>query len=41
NFGPPTKLQADNGSEFITSVLKKTCNAFEIKLVHGRARHPQ
>ncbi|CAG8825682.1 9923_t:CDS:2, partial [Gigaspora margarita] len=41
NFGPPTKLQADNGSKFITSVLKKTCNAFEIKLVHGRARHPQ
>ncbi|KAF0407994.1 SCAN domain-containing protein 3-like [Gigaspora margarita] len=41
NFGPPTKLQADNRSEFITSVLKKTCNAFEIKLVHGHARHPQ
>ncbi|CAG8741029.1 21636_t:CDS:2 [Gigaspora margarita] len=41
NFGPPTKLQADNESEFIISVLKKTCNAFEIKLVHGRARYPQ
>ncbi|CAG8797001.1 36931_t:CDS:2, partial [Racocetra persica] len=41
NFGPPTKLQADNRFEFITSILKKTCNAFEIKLVHGRARHPQ
>jgi hypothetical protein len=41
NFGPPTKLQADNGSEFITSVLKRTCEVFQTKLVHGRARHPQ
>ena len=41
NFGPVTKLQADNGSEFITTVLKHTCEVFGIKLVHGRARHPQ
>src|SRR5256885_5977517 len=41
NFGPVTKLQADNRSEFITTVLKHTCEVFGIKLVHGRARHPQ
>lgn len=41
NFGPSTKLQADNGSEFITTILKNTCNIFKIKLFHGRARHPQ
>lgn len=41
NFGPVTKLQADNGSEFITTVLKHTCEVFGTKLVHGRARHPQ
>ena len=26
---------------FTKIILKKTCNAFKIKLVHGRARHPQ
>jgi hypothetical protein len=41
NFGPPSKIQADNGSEFITSILRHTCEVFQIKLVHGRARHPQ
>ena len=40
-FGPPSILQADNGSEFITSILKRTCEVFNTKLVHGRARHPQ
>ncbi|KAF0433767.1 SCAN domain-containing protein 3-like [Gigaspora margarita] len=41
NFGPPTKLQSDKGSEFITNILKNTCNIFKIKLIHDRARHPQ
>ncbi|CAG8824519.1 39690_t:CDS:2, partial [Gigaspora margarita] len=41
NFGPSTKLQADNRSEFITSILKNTCNAFKIKLVHNHTRYSQ
>ncbi|KAF0543998.1 SCAN domain-containing protein 3-like [Gigaspora margarita] len=41
NFGSPAKLPADNRSEFITSILKNTCNVFKIKLVYGHTRHPQ
>ncbi|CAG8852065.1 37486_t:CDS:2, partial [Gigaspora margarita] len=41
NFGFYTKLQANNRSEFITSVLKNTCNTFKIKLVYSYTRHPQ
>ncbi|CAG8670760.1 1870_t:CDS:2, partial [Paraglomus brasilianum] len=40
-FSPPTELQSDNGSEFITDVLKKTCETLKIQLIHGRVRHPQ
>ena len=29
-FGPPTELQSDNGSEFITEVLKKTCETLKV-----------
>jgi hypothetical protein len=32
-FGPPTELQSDNGSEFITDVLKKTCNMLKVSFL--------
>jgi len=32
-FGPPTELQSDNGSEFITDVLKKTCETLKVSFL--------
>jgi len=32
-FGPPMELQSDNGSEFITRVLKKTCETLKVSFL--------
>ncbi|CAG8614052.1 9630_t:CDS:2 [Paraglomus brasilianum] len=31
--GPSTEIQSDNGSEFITDVLKKTCEALKVQFL--------
>ena len=40
-LGPPRILQSDNGKEFVADVVKNVCNILNIKIVHGRPRHPQ
>ena len=40
-FGKPVILQADNGTEFSNTDLNNYCINNNIKLVHGRPRHPQ
>ena len=40
-FGPPTVLQCDNGKEFSNFVINDLCSRFNVKLIHGRVRHPQ
>ena len=40
-FGPPTVLQCDNGKKFSNSVINDLCTWFNVKLIHGRVRHPQ
>jgi transposase InsO family protein len=39
--GPPQILQSDNGKEFVAEVVKNVCNILNIKIRHGRPRHPQ
>ena len=39
--GPPMILQSDNGSEFCNELLRILSSSFGMKMVHGRARHPQ
>jgi len=40
-FGPPTILQCDNGREF-TGIMKKLGDLWpNLKIIHGRPRHPQ
>jgi hypothetical protein len=38
---PPQILQSDNGKEFVAEVVKNVCNILNIKIRHGRPRHPQ
>ena len=40
-FGPPRILQTDNGSEFIGPELASLCHTMNVKIIHGRPRHPQ
>jgi transposase InsO family protein len=40
-FGPPLILQSDNGKEFTNSEIKDLCERYNVRLVHGRVRHPQ
>jgi len=39
--GPPQILQSDNGKEFVAEVIKSICTSLNIKMIHGRPRHPQ
>lgn len=40
-FGPPTILQCDNGREF-TGIIENLGNLWpNLKVIHGRPRHPQ
>jgi len=40
-FGPPVILQCDNGKEF-SSIMKKLGDLWpNLKIIHGRPRHPQ
>ena len=41
SFGKPHILQADNGLEFSNNDINNYCINNEIKLIHGRVRHPQ
>jgi transposase InsO family protein len=38
--GPPRILQSDNGKEF-AGIVKNICNILNVKIMHGRPRHPQ
>jgi hypothetical protein len=41
-FGAPAILQSDNGKEFRASVVEELTSMWpDLKIVHGRARHPQ
>jgi hypothetical protein len=40
-LGPPVILQSDNGKEFVAQLITQICNTLNIKIKHGRARHPQ
>lgn len=40
-FGPPDKLQTDNGREFKNQTLEAICKHFRITMVHGLPRHSQ
>ena len=40
-FDPPTVLQCDNGKELTNFVINDLCGRFNVKLIHGRVRHPQ
>jgi len=39
--GPPKILQSDNGKEFVADIIKNVCNILNVKIMHGRPRHPQ
>jgi transposase InsO family protein len=39
--GMPAILQTDNGLEFCNSDIESFCEEKKIRIVHGRARHPQ
>ena len=41
SFGNPVIFQSDNGLEFCNSDLTNYCINNDIKIVHGRPRHPQ
>ena len=41
SFGKPVILQTDNGLEFCNSELNNYCTNNDIKIVHGKPRHPQ
>ena len=41
NFGKPVLLQTDNGLEFCNSDLSNFCTNNDIKIIHGKPRHPQ
>ena len=41
-IGAPVVLQSDNGSEFTASVITELQGLWpDLKLVHGKPRHPQ
>jgi transposase InsO family protein len=41
-LGAPVILQSDNGREFVAKVIQELVDMWTgIKIVHGRARHPQ
>lgn len=40
-FGPPKKLQTDNGREFKNHLLQEVCKSFGVHMVHGHPRHSQ
>jgi hypothetical protein len=41
-FGAPSILQSDNGKEFRASVVEELKTMWpDLKIVHGRARHPE
>lgn len=41
-FGASAILQSDNGKEFVNSIINELKNLWpELKIVHGRPRHPQ
>jgi hypothetical protein len=40
-LGPPVIFQSDNGKEFAAQVITQICNTLNIKIKHGRPRHPQ
>ena len=39
--GPPYILHSDNGKEFKNVKIQTLCHNLNIKIIHGRARHPQ
>jgi len=39
--GPPRILQSDNGKEFVAEIINNICTSLNIKIMHGRPRHPQ
>ena len=40
DFGPPSVIQCDNGTEF-KGYVEKFARVLEIKIIHGSVRHPQ
>lgn len=40
-YGAPKFLQTDNGTEFKNTCINDLCNQYNIRMIHGRPRHPQ
>jgi hypothetical protein len=40
-YGVPDKILSDNGKEFVNKNFKNFFKKYDIKILHGRARHPQ
>ena len=41
HYGVPSTIQADNGKEFTNILLNSLCREMNVRIIHGRPRHPQ